>query len=99
MWSSFGSVRSWWLRGNPGFLSQCRLTERHSVVGPEGIQILSPSNRGARLQGSRVGVHMWLFFQRADEQARPWQTHVKIVDLEGTRGDRCQAWRRPSCKI
>jgi len=34
------------------------------------------------LQGSGVGVHMWLFFQLADERARPWQSHVKIVDLE-----------------
>ena len=34
------------------------------------------------LQGSGVGVHMWLFFQLADERARPWQSHVKVVDPE-----------------
>jgi hypothetical protein len=23
---------------------------------------------------------MWLFFQKADERARPWQSYVKVVD-------------------
>ena len=25
---------------------------------------------------------MWLFFQPADERARPWQSYVKVVDAE-----------------
>jgi hypothetical protein len=25
---------------------------------------------------------MWLFFQPADERARPWQSHLKVVDPE-----------------
>jgi DNA-directed RNA polymerase subunit N (RpoN/RPB10) len=25
---------------------------------------------------------MWLFFQPADERARPWQSYVKVVDPE-----------------
>jgi hypothetical protein len=25
---------------------------------------------------------MWLFFQPADQRARPWQSHVKVVDPE-----------------
>src|SRR3954464_7204882 len=34
------------------------------------------------LRGSSVGIHVWLFFQPADESARPWQSHVKVVDPE-----------------
>ena len=34
------------------------------------------------LHGSRVGIHMWLFFQKADERACLWQSDVKIVDAE-----------------
>src|SRR5215471_21552696 len=44
------------------------------------------------LHSSSVGIHMWLFFQLADESARPWQSYVK-VRLGRTRGDRCRAWR------
>jgi hypothetical protein len=25
---------------------------------------------------------MWLFFQPADERARPWQSYVKVIDPE-----------------
>jgi hypothetical protein len=25
---------------------------------------------------------MWLFFQPPDERASPWQSYVKVVDLE-----------------
>ncbi|HEY5047292.1 MAG TPA: hypothetical protein VII49_04650, partial [Rhizomicrobium sp.] len=29
-----------------------------------------------------AGIHMWLFFQPADESARFWQSCVKVVDPE-----------------
>jgi DNA-directed RNA polymerase subunit N (RpoN/RPB10) len=35
-----------------------------------------------KFHGSSVGIHMWLFFQQADESARPWQSYVKVVDPE-----------------
>src|SRR3981189_1355057 len=35
-----------------------------------------------KLRGSSAGIHVWLFFQPADESARPWQSYVKIVDPE-----------------
>src|SRR5262249_19016495 len=34
------------------------------------------------LRGSSVWIHMWLFFQLADERARPWQSHVEVIDPE-----------------
>src|SRR6516164_8830968 len=35
-----------------------------------------------KLCRSSVAIHMWLFFQPADEHARPWQSYVKVVDTE-----------------
>src|SRR6266480_2359666 len=35
-----------------------------------------------KLRSSSAGIHMWLFFQPADERARPWQSRVKVVDPE-----------------
>jgi hypothetical protein len=35
-----------------------------------------------KFRSSSVGIHMGLFCQPADEGARPWQSHVKIVDPE-----------------
>ena len=35
-----------------------------------------------KLHSSSAGIHMWLFFQPADERARPWQSYVKVVDPE-----------------
>ena len=35
-----------------------------------------------KLRGSGAGIHVWLFFQPADEGARPWQSCVKIIDPE-----------------
>src|SRR6516165_8747945 len=35
-----------------------------------------------KLRSSSAGIHMWLFFQPADERARPWQSYVKVVDPE-----------------
>jgi DNA-directed RNA polymerase subunit N (RpoN/RPB10) len=35
-----------------------------------------------KLRGSSAGIHVWLFFQPADESARPWQSYVKVVDPE-----------------
>src|ERR1700730_5619140 len=35
-----------------------------------------------KLRGSSAGIHVWLFFQPADERARPWQSCVKVVDPE-----------------
>src|SRR6185312_8081348 len=35
-----------------------------------------------KLRCSRVQIHMRLFFQPADERARPWQSDVEIVDPE-----------------
>src|SRR5262249_4204774 len=35
-----------------------------------------------KLHSSSVWIHMWLFFQPADERARPWQSYVKVVDPE-----------------
>jgi hypothetical protein len=32
--------------------------------------------------GADAGIHVWLFFQPADERARPWQSYVKVVDPE-----------------
>ena len=33
-----------------------------------------------KLRGSSAGIDVWLFFQPADERARPWQSYVKVVD-------------------
>jgi len=35
-----------------------------------------------KLRSPSAGIHMWLFFQPADERARPWQSYVKVVDPE-----------------
>jgi DNA-directed RNA polymerase subunit N (RpoN/RPB10) len=35
-----------------------------------------------KLLGSSAGIYVWLFFQPADESARPWQSYVKVVDQE-----------------
>jgi hypothetical protein len=35
-----------------------------------------------KLRGSSVGIHMWLFYQLADERARPWQNYFKVIDPE-----------------
>jgi hypothetical protein len=35
-----------------------------------------------KLHSPSAGTHMWLFFQPADEHARPWQGYVKVVDPE-----------------
>src|SRR6266480_7112948 len=35
-----------------------------------------------KLRSSSAGIHMWLFFQPADERPRPWQGYVKVVDPE-----------------
>src|SRR5215468_10290154 len=35
-----------------------------------------------KLRGSSAGIHVWLFFQPADESARPRQSDVKVVDPE-----------------
>jgi hypothetical protein len=35
-----------------------------------------------KLLGSSSGIYMRLFFQPADERARPWQSYVKVVDPE-----------------
>jgi hypothetical protein len=35
-----------------------------------------------KLRSSSVGIHVWLFFQPADERARPWQSYLKVVDPE-----------------
>src|SRR3981081_2918645 len=35
-----------------------------------------------KLRGSSAGIHVWLFFQPADESARPWQSYVNVVDPE-----------------
>jgi hypothetical protein len=35
-----------------------------------------------KLLSSSAGIHIWLFFQPADERARPWQSYVKVVDPE-----------------
>src|ERR1700722_456757 len=35
-----------------------------------------------KLHRSSAGIYMWLFFQPADESARPWQSYVKIIDPE-----------------
>src|ERR1700681_737628 len=35
-----------------------------------------------KLRRSSAGIHMWLFFQPADERPRPWQGYVKVVDPE-----------------
>jgi DNA-directed RNA polymerase subunit N (RpoN/RPB10) len=35
-----------------------------------------------KLRSSSAGIHMWLFFQKADERPRPWQGYVKVVDPE-----------------
>jgi hypothetical protein len=35
-----------------------------------------------KLGGSSAGIHVWLFFQPADESAPPWQSYLKVVDPE-----------------
>src|SRR3954470_17400429 len=58
-----------------------------------------------KLRGSSAGIHVWLFFQPADESACPWQSQVKVVDPEeqeeavsrlGVVGA-CQARGHPTC--
>src|SRR5262249_28371102 len=53
-----------------------------------------------KLHGSGVGIHVWLFFQPADESARPWQSYIEVVDPEEQEqavarlggGGACQRW-------
>ena len=35
-----------------------------------------------KLRRSSVGIYVWLFFQKADERARPCQSYVEVVDPE-----------------
>ncbi len=35
-----------------------------------------------KLHSSSVGIYVWLFFQKADERARPCQSYVEVVDPE-----------------
>src|SRR5262249_52151755 len=44
--------------------------------------VISVGSRSGKLHSSNVWIHMWLFFQPADERARPWQSHLKVVDPE-----------------
>jgi hypothetical protein len=39
-----------------------------------------------KLHSYGVSIHMWLFFQPADERARPWRSHLKVVDPEEQEG-------------
>src|SRR5262245_24987111 len=35
-----------------------------------------------KLHSSSVWIHMWFFFQPADQRARRWQSRLKVVDQE-----------------
>src|SRR5437588_237385 len=35
-----------------------------------------------KLRSSGAGIYMRLFFEPADERARPWQSYVEVVDPE-----------------
>src|SRR5262249_61770882 len=46
------------------------------------LDVISVGSRSGNLHSSNVWIHMCLFFQPADERARPWQSHRKVVDPE-----------------
>src|SRR5512132_1005411 len=66
------------------------MRERLTVGSMEGLgrvertdgDVVSVRISERKLRGSSAGIHVWLFFQPADERARPWQSYVKVVDPE-----------------
>src|ERR1700722_4116775 len=60
---------------------RCALPKSGRIERTDG-DVISVGIPERKLRCSRVGIHMRLFFQKADERARPWQSHVKVVDPE-----------------
>src|SRR5437016_13385715 len=57
-------------------LSGCNRIERTDA------DVISVRISERKLHSSSVWIHMWLFFQPADERARPCKRHLKVVDPE-----------------
>src|SRR5262245_3988930 len=56
-----------------------------SHAGDESVErtdgdVISVRISERKLRGASVGIDVWLFFQSANERARPWQSDVKVVD-------------------
>jgi hypothetical protein len=80
--------------GHAGTFHMSRSFRRHSLPILVGsMEVLRRINRTdgdvvsvtipeRKLRSASVGIHMWLFFQKADERARPLQSYVKVVDPE-----------------
>jgi hypothetical protein len=65
--------------------AQCeffRLMEGLSRIERTDGDVISVRISERKLRSSSAGIHMWLFFQPADERARPWPGYVKVVDPE-----------------
>jgi hypothetical protein len=60
-------------RGHPEVVDWIELTDG---------DVISVRISERKLRSSSVPIHMWLFFQKADERARPWQGYFKVVDPE-----------------
>src|SRR5262249_52952217 len=77
-WSRLGYVATFHMTAvssdtacrNPGSIEGLGRIER-----TDG-DVISVGSRSGKLHSSNVWIHMWLFFQRADERARPWQSHL-----------------------
>ncbi len=71
-------------------LTQSDMRERLTFGSMEGLgrvqrtdgDVVPVKISERKLRGSSAGIHVWLFFQPADERARPWQSYVKVVDPE-----------------
>jgi hypothetical protein len=72
--------------GCPGIqtdpLPTCRLDEVLGRIERTDCDVISVRISERKLRSSSVGIYMWLFFQPADERARPWQSYVEVVDPE-----------------
>src|SRR5271163_2673241 len=60
----------------------CRLDGGLGGIERTDGDVVSVRISERKLHGPSAGIHMWLFFQPADERACPWQSYVKVVDPE-----------------
>src|SRR5215469_4502889 len=56
--------------------------ERLGRIKRTDCDVISVRISERKLHSSSVWIHVWLFFQPADERAPPWQSCVKVVDPE-----------------
>ena len=71
-----------WTRHGHAGAFDCRLNGWLGRVERTDGDVVPVRISKRKLRGSSVEIHMWLFFQPADESARPWQSYVKVVDPE-----------------